>query len=389
MARLLARPCASGGLGGERSALRLYGAIFCAALVVVGDAGRIRSLAVSEQEVQHRLAPKQVIPLVVGALSLGAIEPFQTAPGPAGKKVSAFAKPGSQIVEKAGSEWDMDEAPPLDFAQMPAPSAVVPSSWPEEWKKDMKDVAVFARTRRSTVYKATLARRVRGFDAGSTVAVKEVERKGYGFLGTAQLFFGEDFLQMPKWTDADTEGPGLVMMEFAAGTLRDKVILQSHDKVPWSCRNRLLVQMLHGLKAMHTQRKFHGELTPDNLYIIEDLEAATRGEPPFRLKLGALYRTKPVEFTHRYAPPFPCTGMQSDVYSAGLIITEVLFGISPFDYKRWVDEAEVTVDRQPYRDLILRMAEDDLEKRINIFQAYEELHELYNDLTVEYAKLDG
>ncbi|MBI3040035.1 protein kinase, partial [bacterium] len=132
--------------------------------------------------------------------------------------------------------------------------------------------------------------------------------------------------------DPETEKPFLIM-EYIDGTnlsnLLSTIAKDPRKVVP------LMLQLLEGIGACHSRGIIHRDLKPSNLIITRD---GTLKIFDFGLaKAGArLTRTEMTVGTPKYMSPEQCRGAkdltpQSDVYSAGIIFWELIYGEVPFE----------------------------------------------------------
>lgn len=147
--------------------------------------------------------------------------------------------------------------------------------------------------------------------------------------------------------DCTPDGTFYIAMEFLSGeTLRDR--LQREGALPVATALEIMVQILAALNAAHRGGVVHRDLKPENVFLEK------REESPHFVKVldfgiaklheisqgadGAALTsaTKQGDFfgTPRYASPEQCLGEEvdarSDIYTAGIILYEMLVGKLPF-----------------------------------------------------------
>lgn len=147
-----------------------------------------------------------------------------------------------------------------------------------------------------------------------------------------------------------------IMMEFLDGeSLRSR--LEQRGQFPINSAIRLMRDMGVALAAAHNKGIIHRDLKPDNLMLIANTSTSTEDNikildfgiakiveatgqetvPGFKTATGAIMGTP------RYMSPEQCRGCgphitsQSDVYSCGVILFEMLAGVTPFQSKAFGD----------------------------------------------------
>lgn len=136
-------------------------------------------------------------------------------------------------------------------------------------------------------------------------------------------------------------GAPVVVTEFAEGDSLRAVLKQRDGTLPWPSAVEVMVRVLEGLAQLHARRVIHRNLTPESILVL-----------PYEdhlIKLIDIGFAKPMEgkASHRitrpglyagalgYAAPEQVMGRRldarSDLYTAGLILFEMVAGHLPFE----------------------------------------------------------
>ena len=183
-----------------------------------------------------------------------------------------------------------------------------------------------------------------------------------------------------------------VVMEFLVGeTLRERI---RRSSVPWRTTVEIVVAIADGLAAAHARGIVHRDIKPDNIFLtsdglvkILDFGLAHMAEPILQRDrsdaLTAALRTRPgiVIGTVSYMAPERVRGLpgeaQSDIFSIGCVIHEMLTGNGPF-YRETLTETGAAILNEdaptlgdagvdlPYEleQVIMRCLEKDPKQRI-------------------------
>jgi serine/threonine protein kinase len=136
------------------------------------------------------------------------------------------------------------------------------------------------------------------------------------------------------------DGAAVVVMEFVEGTSLDQLAAKHGGTLPWREAVRLMIGVLDGLDAAHEASVIHRDVKPQNLLVTTaDVPSAkiidfgisrpTDGKSkPITLKgqiLGSLGYMAPEQLLDGQVDA------RSDVYSAGVVLFELLCGRPPFE----------------------------------------------------------
>jgi Tol biopolymer transport system component len=133
--------------------------------------------------------------------------------------------------------------------------------------------------------------------------------------------------------------PYIVMELLAGGTLRQKL---NGRPLPFRRAVEYAIQIGRGLAAAHEHGIVHRDIKPDNLFIARDGQvkildfgvAKLRDADPATVTTAATLTMHGVVGTPAYMSPEQARGMtadqRSDVFSLGVVLYEMLAGISPF-----------------------------------------------------------
>ena len=141
---------------------------------------------------------------------------------------------------------------------------------------------------------------------------------------------------------SDVDGTLYLVMEYMQGhALRDEIRPMPHQ-MPLARVNFVIDQALRGLGAAHRAGIVHRDLKPENLYVADTddgevikvldfgIARVQRGDTPNLTHSGALMGTPAYMAPEQVAGNRGQVGRHSDVYAMGVILYEMLTGISPF-----------------------------------------------------------
>jgi len=184
---------------------------------------------------------------------------------------------------------------------------------------------------------------------GRIVAIKELHKKHTRNQVIKQRFFQEavamarlDHPNLPRlYTFGEDNGSYYLVMEFISGQLLSDEL---HDKGPMHSQRAVavLAQMLDALSYAHRNGIIHRDLKPDNIILISDGNALKIKVLDFgiaRMVGGeSLTLTGEGFGTPAYMSPERITGSvgddpRMDLYSAGILLFEMLTGKIPFESK--------------------------------------------------------
>lgn len=119
------------------------------------------------------------------------------------------------------------------------------------------------------------------------------------------------------------------------GTLRD--LLKQNRKLSWSQARRILIDVLHGLKAVHVEYIVHRSLSPDNILIMDEIPKLTNFDLSYQLEEERVTVIPNVSQLPRnpYTAPEIYMGdvvpeATADLFSVGVMLYEMLTGERPF-----------------------------------------------------------
>ena len=132
---------------------------------------------------------------------------------------------------------------------------------------------------------------------------------------------------------ADGEDVFLIMELITGGTLRE--LLAERGPMPPHAAAAVMRAMLTGLSVAHRRGLVHRDIKPDNILINGDSAVKLADFGLVRAASDAQHSTDQIVGTVAYLSPEQVDGTEitqaSDVYSAGIVLFELLTGTVPFD----------------------------------------------------------
>ncbi len=132
---------------------------------------------------------------------------------------------------------------------------------------------------------------------------------------------------------ADGEDVFLIMELITGGTLRE--LLAERGPMPPHAAAAVMRAMLTGLSVAHRRGLVHRDIKPDNILINGDSAVKLADFGLVRAASDAHHSTDQIVGTVAYLSPEQVDGSEitqaSDVYSAGIVLFELLTGTVPFD----------------------------------------------------------
>ena len=132
---------------------------------------------------------------------------------------------------------------------------------------------------------------------------------------------------------ADGEDVFLIMELITGGTLRE--LLAERGPMPPHAAAAVMRAMLTGLSVAHRRGLVHRDIKPDNILINGDSTVKLADFGLVRAASDARHSTDQIVGTVAYLSPEQVDGAEitqtSDVYSAGIVLFELLTGTVPFD----------------------------------------------------------
>lgn len=132
---------------------------------------------------------------------------------------------------------------------------------------------------------------------------------------------------------ADGEDVFLIMELITGGTLRE--LLAERGPMPPHAAASVMRSMLTGLSVAHRRGLVHRDIKPDNILINGDNTVKLADFGLVRAASDAHHSTDQIVGTVAYLSPEQVDGSEitqaSDVYSAGIVLFELLTGTVPFD----------------------------------------------------------
>ncbi|HYP28291.1 MAG TPA: protein kinase [Blastocatellia bacterium] len=181
---------------------------------------------------------------------------------------------------------------------------------------------------------------------GRTVAIKELHKKHTRDSVVKQRFFQEavamarlDHPNLPRlFTFGEDNGSYYLVMEFISGRVLSDVISENGAVAPDRAVS-ITCQMLDAVSYAHRNGIIHRDLKPDNIILVEDSRGVTVKILDFGIARmiggGNLTLTGEGFGTPAYMAPERITAAEVidhriDIYSAGIILFEMLSGKVPF-----------------------------------------------------------
>ena len=132
---------------------------------------------------------------------------------------------------------------------------------------------------------------------------------------------------------ADGDDVFLIMELITGGTLRE--LLAERGPMPPHAAAAVMRSMLTGLSVAHRRGLVHRDIKPDNILINGDSSVKLADFGLVRAASDARHSTDQIVGTVAYLSPEQVDGSEitqaSDVYSAGIVLFELLTGTVPFD----------------------------------------------------------
>lgn len=129
------------------------------------------------------------------------------------------------------------------------------------------------------------------------------------------------------------EGISFLIMELiTGGTLRE--LLAERGPMPPHAATAVMRAVLTGLSVAHSQGMVHRDIKPDNILINGDHRVKVADFGLVRASTGSSHSTNEIVGTAAYLSPEQVDGSEitpaSDVYSAGIVLFELITGTVPF-----------------------------------------------------------
>ncbi len=146
---------------------------------------------------------------------------------------------------------------------------------------------------------------------------------------------------------ADGDEVFLVMELITGGTLRE--LLAERGPMPPHAAVAVMRQVLTGLAVAHEAGMIHRDLKPDNVLIHSDHSVKLADFGLVRAASAAQATSAQIVGTVSYLSPEQVSGEEltpaSDVYSAGIVLFELLTGTTPFDGSSQIAHAYARLDQ--------------------------------------------
>ncbi len=217
---------------------------------------------------------------------------------------------------------------------------------------------------------------------GRIVAVKELHRKHTRDSVIKQRFFQEavamarlDHPNLPRlYTFGEDNGSYYLVMEFISGKLLSDA-LANEGRVGSDRAVEITMQVLSAVSYAHRNGIIHRDLKPDNIMLVEDTDRVQVKVLDFGIARmiggGNLTLTGEGFGTPAYMSPERITATEAvdhriDIYSAGIILFEMLTGSVPFkstatDPSAYWSEMRGLHEREPLPSLVALGLSADLE----------------------------
>ncbi|WP_290341444.1 protein kinase domain-containing protein [Corynebacterium auris] len=135
------------------------------------------------------------------------------------------------------------------------------------------------------------------------------------------------------YSSGDESGQVFLVMELiTGGTLRE--LLAERGPMPPHAATAVMRETLTGLAAAHTKGMVHRDIKPDNILINSDHAVKLADFGLVRAAADSTHSTDQIVGTVSYLSPEQVDGspitQASDVYSAGVVLFELLTGTTPF-----------------------------------------------------------
>lgn len=146
---------------------------------------------------------------------------------------------------------------------------------------------------------------------------------------------------------SDGENVFLIMELITGGTLRE--LLAERGPMPPHAATAVMKAVLTGLEAAHAKGMVHRDIKPDNVLINGDHQVKLADFGLVRAASASAATSNQIVGTVSYLSPEQVTGDDitpaSDVYSAGILLFELLTGERPFDGDSQLAHAYARLDR--------------------------------------------
>lgn len=135
-------------------------------------------------------------------------------------------------------------------------------------------------------------------------------------------------------TDA---GLAYVAMEYVEGQTLKELIREAGGELPFETVQRILIQLIGGLRYAHSQGIIHRDLKPENILVRADgvVKIADFGLAQVFREESHLTKTGNIVGTPQYMSPEQVQGLplncQTDIYSFGILGFELAAGAPPFE----------------------------------------------------------
>ncbi|MDR1601410.1 MAG: protein kinase [Tannerella sp.] len=142
-----------------------------------------------------------------------------------------------------------------------------------------------------------------------------------------------------------------MIMEYVEGETLD-TLLKKHGVLPVEEVLRIAVRTLDGLQHAHERGVIHRDMKPSNLMLSTDGEVKIMDFGIARIAGGSrLTRVGQAVGTPQYMSPEQVRGQEgnlaSDIYSFGIVLYELLTGVTPFDFESEFEIMQAHTNRKP------------------------------------------